>query len=69
MKCVKCNHDVNIKSQNMTVTLKERKVTYLQKSCSCSYCGFAFFTPAQLDINSLARKEAYEQAKKNIAYK
>ena len=69
MNCPRCESDMNALNKQVTVEIKGYRISYLQKSGYCHRCGEGFFSPEQLNENSIARKKAYDEAKKNITYK
>jgi putative zinc finger/helix-turn-helix YgiT family protein len=64
MSCPTCEtvRDVELVERDETVTVKGRPVTFRARAWRCVTCRTEFETPAQLDANLDAAREAYAQA-------
>ena len=63
LSCPHCEQvrDVELVEHDETVTIKGRDVSFKAQLYRCATCGEEFETPAQLDINLNAAREAYDR--------
>lgn len=64
--CIHCDHRVEycVRSQRISVDIRGIVSTYDELVSCCSNCGEEIYVAEINDANAVARKEAYEMAKR-----
>lgn len=64
--CIHCDHKVEycVRSQRISVDIRGIVSTYDELVACCSNCGEEIYVAEINDANAVARKEAYEMAKR-----